>query len=56
MTEDTPLVLTGLKLQQVPIEEVLLALSATDNTEADLGHIGLGRWKPDFILVSWKHK
>jgi hypothetical protein len=44
-----------LKLQQVPTEEVLLALNGTDNTEMDLGNINLGWWQ-DFILVSWERK
>ncbi len=56
MFEETPLASTGLKLQQVPIEEVWLALRGTDNTEADLGNVELGRWRLDFILVSWKRK
>ncbi len=56
MFEETPLAATGLKLQQVPIETVQQALQDSDNTEAELGNIDLGRWQPDFILVSWKRK
>jgi hypothetical protein len=54
--EETPLASTGLKLQQVPMEELLLAQRDTDNTEADLENVDLGKWLPDFILVSWKRK
>ncbi len=54
--EETPLAATGLKLQQVPIEAVQQALQDSNNTEADLGNVDLGRWQPDFILVSWKRK
>ncbi len=32
------------------------ALQDSYNTEADLGNVDLGRWQPDFILVSWKRK
>ncbi len=46
----------GLKLQQVPIEAVQQALQDSNNTEADLGNVDLGRWQPDFILVPWKRK
>ncbi len=56
MFEETPLAATGLKLQQVPIEEVQQALQDSNNTEADLGNVNLGRWQPDFIMVSWKRK
>jgi hypothetical protein len=54
--EETPLAATGLKLQQVPIEAVQQALQDSNNTEADLGNVDLGRWQPDFVLVSWKRK
>jgi hypothetical protein len=54
--EETTLAATGLKMQQVPIEAVQQALQDSNNTEADLGNVDLGRWKPDFILVSWKRK
>ncbi len=45
-------------MQQVPIEAVQQALQDSNNTEADLGNVDLGRWQPDFIqvLVSWKRK
>ncbi len=56
MFKETPLAATGFDLQQVPIGKVLLAQRDTDNTEADLGNVDLGRWQPDFILVSWKRK
>jgi hypothetical protein len=54
--EETPLASKGLKLQQVPIEEVQQALRDTDNNETDLENVDLGRWQPDFIVVSWKRK
>jgi hypothetical protein len=38
------------------MDEVLLAQCDTNNMEADLGNVDLGRWQPDFILVPWKHK
>ncbi len=56
VVEETPLAATGLKVQQVPIEAVQQALQDPNNTEADLGNVDLGRWQPDFILVSWKRK
>ncbi len=56
MFEETPLAATGLKLQQVPMEEVQQALQDSNNTESDFGNVDLGRWQPDFILISWKHK
>ncbi len=56
MFEETPLAATGLKLQQVPIGAVLQALEDSNNTEADLENVDLGRWQPDFILISWKSK
>ncbi len=55
--EETPLLAaTGLKLKQVPMEAVQQALQDSNTTEADLGSVDLGRWQPDFILVSWKRK
>ncbi len=56
MFEETPLAATGLKLQQVPLEAVQQALQYSNNTEADLGNVDLGRWQPDFVLVSWIRK
>ncbi len=56
MFGETPLAATGLKLQQVPIEEVQQALQDSNNTESDLGNVDSGRWQPDFMLVSWKCK
>ncbi len=56
MFEETPLAATGLKLQQVLIEAVQQTLQDSNNTEADLGNVDLGRWQPDFTLVSWKRE
>ncbi len=54
--EETPLASTGLKLQQVLIEDVQLlhqALRDTDdNNEKDLENADLGRWQQDLILIS----
>ncbi len=50
MFEETSLAATGLKLQQVPIEAVQQALQDSNNTDADLGNVDLGRWQLDFII------
>ena len=54
--EETPLASTGLKLQQVPDDEVRLALDATESITPEAGNVRLDRWQPDFILISWKRK
>jgi hypothetical protein len=54
--EETPLASTGLKLQQVPDDEVRLALDATESITPEAGNVQLDRWQPDFILISWKRK
>ncbi len=56
MSEETSLASTGLKLQEVPIEEVQQALCDKDNNETDWENVDLGRWQQDFILISWKRK
>jgi ribonuclease HI len=54
--EETPLASTGLKLQQVPDEEVCRALDVPDLHVAEAGNVQLDRWQPDFTLISWKRK
>ncbi len=54
--EETPLASTGLKLHQVPDEEVRLALDVPDLHVAEARNVQLDRWQPDFTLISWKRK
>jgi hypothetical protein len=54
--EETPLASTGLKLQQVPDEGVLLALDVPDLTVSEAGNVQLDRWQPNVTLISWKCK
>ena len=47
---------TGLRLQRVCPEEVLLARGETGAHETERDTVDISRWQPDFVLISWKHK
>ena len=60
MFEETSLAATGLHLQRVLAEEVLLARGEssreTGAQETEQDTVDISCWQPDFILISWKHK
>jgi hypothetical protein len=52
--EKKSLAATGLRLEKVRQDEVLLARKAATANEMDWDTVDIGRWQPDFVLISRK--
>ncbi len=46
----------GLHLEKVRAEEVLVALGEATTHATDWDTVDIGRWQPDFVLISRKRK
>ena len=53
--EETPLSATGLQLRRVPTALVQQSGRTVRSADIDIGSMALGRWRPDFVLVSDLH-
>ncbi len=54
--EEKSLVATGLPLEKVRVEEVLVARGEATAHATDWDTVDIGRWQPDFVLISLKRK
>ena len=56
LVEETPMYLTGLRLQDVPTVEVQQAGRAVQDSQIQGGQMSLGRWQPDIVCISFAKK
>ena len=54
--EEKCLAATGLRLEKVRAEEVLIARGEATAHATDWDTVDIGRWQPDFVLISRKRK
>ena len=54
--EERSLAATGLRLEKVRAEEVLVARGEATAPATDGDAVDIGRWQPDFVLISQKRK
>ena len=53
---ETPIYLTGLRLQEVPTAKVQKAGQAVQDSQIQGGQMNLGRWQPDIVCISLAKK